>query len=128
MTLDDGRPPYTVEGWFKVPAKLGGDTGPGVTLPVYADPDDPTNLDINWDRFVAEGGVNKFRSGDADDRRAAVHEGFPAGNRMMMINGWVAAANAGAMSAEDFENALQGAISGGTIDGAEAEAARRAAG
>lgn len=125
VTLDDGRPPYTVEGWFKVPAKLGGDTGPGVTLPVYAD---PTNLDINWDRFVAEGGVNKFRSGDAGDRRAAVHESFPAGSRTMMVNGWVAAAKAGAMSADEFENALHGATSSGTIDEAGAEAARRAAG
>lgn len=111
-----------------MPAKLGGDTGPGVTLPVYADPDDPTNLDINWDRFVAEGGVNKFRSGDADDRRAAVHESFPAESRTMMVNGWVAAAKAGAMNAEEFENALQGAVMGGTLDEAEAEAARRAAG
>ncbi len=128
VTLDDGRPPYTVEGWFKVPAKLGGETGPGVTLPVWADPDDPTKLDINWDRFVAEGGVNKFRSGDADDRRAAVHESFPAGSRTMMVNGWIAATKAGAMSADEFENALQGAVSSGTLNEAEAEAARRAVG
>jgi hypothetical protein len=39
--------------------------------PVYADPADPTNIDINWDRFVADGGVNKFRSDDADERRSA---------------------------------------------------------
>lgn len=128
VTLDDGRPPYTVEGWFKVPAKLDGETGPGVTLPVWADPDDPTNIDINWDRFVAGGGANKFRSNKADDRRAAVHESFPAGNRTMMVNGWVAATKAGAMSAEDLENALQGAVSSGMLDEAEAEAARRAVG
>jgi hypothetical protein len=124
VTLDDGRPPYTVEGWFKVPAKLGGETGPGVTLPVYADPDDPTNIDINWDRFVAEGGADKFRSHNADDRRAAVHESFPTASRTMMVNGWVAAAKAGAMSADEFEQALQGAVTAGTLDEAEAEAAR----
>ena len=125
VTLDDGRPPYTVEGWFKVPARLGGETGPGVTLPVYADPDDPSNIDINWDRFVAEGGADKFRSDNADDRRAAVHETFPAGSRTMMVNGWVAATKAGAMSAEDLENALQGAVTAGTLDEAEADAARK---
>jgi hypothetical protein len=61
VTLDDGRPPYTVNGKFKVPAKVGGETGPGVTFPIYADPDDPTRIEINWDRFIAEGGVAEFQ-------------------------------------------------------------------
>jgi hypothetical protein len=61
VTLDDGRPPYTVNGKFKVPAKVGGETGPGVTFPIYADPDDPARIEINWDRFIAEGGVAEFQ-------------------------------------------------------------------
>ena len=46
----------------------------------------------------------------------------------MMVNGWVAAAKAGAMSAAEFENAFHGAVTSGTIDESEAEAARRAVG
>jgi len=69
VTLDDGRPSYTVTGKFKVPAKVGGETGPGVTFPIYADPDDPTRIEINWDRFVAEGGVDAFREAHVEQHK-----------------------------------------------------------
>lgn len=71
VTLDDGRPPYTVTGKFKVPAKVGGETGPGVTFPVCADPDDPTRIEIDWDRFIAAGGVDEFRDAHLRQHKTA---------------------------------------------------------
>jgi hypothetical protein len=71
VTLDDGRQPYTVTGKFKVPAKVGEQTGPGVTFPIYADPDEPTRIEIDWDQFIAEGGVAEFREGHLRQYRTA---------------------------------------------------------
>jgi hypothetical protein len=60
VTLDDGRPPYTVSDTFKVPAPIGGHSGPGVTLPVFVDPDNPNRVEVDWERFAAEGGAKAF--------------------------------------------------------------------
>ena len=62
VTLDDGRPPYTVNDSFKVPARIGGQSGPGVVLPVFADPNDPKRVEVDWDRFAAEGGAEAFEA------------------------------------------------------------------
>jgi len=128
VTLDDGRPPYTVKGWFKVPANLGIETGPGVTLPVYADPDDATNLDINWEQFVAEGGAKSARWTDKETRPSAVHDAMPDATRKQMVDGWVSAAKSGALTADAFEEAISGAVESGMLTADEAETARQAVG
>ncbi len=67
VTLDDGRPPYTVSDKFKVPAPIGGESGPGVTLPVFVDPNDANRVEVDWKRFEAEGGAQAFA--DAYERK-----------------------------------------------------------
>jgi hypothetical protein len=74
VTLEDGRPPYTVSGKFKVPAKVGGQGGRGVILPVFADPDRPERVEVDWDQFVAEGGVEAFWKAHEEQREAKVRE------------------------------------------------------
>ena len=147
VTLDDGRPPYTVKGWFKVPAKLGIETGPGVTLPVYADPADPTNLDINWEQFVPENrdifpkltvhqnlllgqksGAKSARWTDKETRPSAVHDAMPDATRKQMVDGWVSAAKSGALTAEAFEEAISGAVESGMLTAEEGDVARKAVG
>jgi hypothetical protein len=58
----EGRRPYVVEGTWKVPAKAeqtgplrsGGSTlPPGVEVPVEVDESDTTDVDIDWDAYVA---------------------------------------------------------------------------
>ncbi|MGA9636837.1 MAG: SHOCT domain-containing protein [Solirubrobacterales bacterium] len=53
-----GRAPYRVNNMYMVPARAS--LGPGVTLPVKVDPDDPAKIAIDWDaapRGPAEGEV-----------------------------------------------------------------------
>jgi hypothetical protein len=42
----------------------------------------------------------------------------------MMVTGWVAAANGGQMSRKDFDKAINGAVEGGLLTAAEADAAK----
>jgi hypothetical protein len=128
VTLDDGRPPYPVSGKFRVPAKAGGEPAPGVTLPVHADPDDPTRIEIDWDRFIAGGGATEHREDRSREHQAAVHQTLPDATRAMMVDGWIAATKAGAMSTADFEQTVANAVQGGMLTPAEAEAARSAVG
>lgn len=128
VTLDDGRPAYTVTGKFKVPAKIGGETGPGVSLPIYADPDDPTRVEINWDRFSATGGATKFREGQRDQQRTVVHQNLPDAQRTSMVNSWVASTRGGAMSPADLDAALANAVDAGMLTAEEADAARKSVG
>jgi hypothetical protein len=74
VTLTDGRPPYTVAGKFKVPAAVGGQSGPGVALPIAADPDNPKRIEIDWDQFLADGGAAKFEEAFAKKREARTRE------------------------------------------------------
>lgn len=128
VTLDDGRPPYTVKGKFKVPAKLGGETGPGVSLPVYADPDNPTRIEVNWEQFLATGGAEAFREGQQAQQRVAVHQATPDALRNTMLNSWISATKGGAMSAAAFESALGDALQAGLVTPEEADAARTSVG
>ena len=70
----EGRAPYQVSGKFKVPAKLGSEAGPGVELPVFVDPDDPQRVEVDWDRFAAEGGKQKFADAYQRKREAKTRE------------------------------------------------------
>ena len=71
VQLDDGRAPYTVTDKFKVPIKVGYGAREGATVPVWADPDDPSRLEINWDRFLAEGKPGGTRAPTAEEAKAA---------------------------------------------------------
>jgi hypothetical protein len=70
----DGRAPYTVNQKVKVPAKAGGDAGPGVELPVLVDPDEPQRIQIDWDQFLADGGKEKLQAAYQRKREARSRE------------------------------------------------------
>ena len=125
VTLDDGRPMYRVVDKFKIPAQFGGWTGRGVKLPIYADPDDPNRLEINCERFDAEGGREPKVDPDATAaQQAQVHAAMPDASRNTMLNGWITARKAGALSEAEFESALGDAVSSGMVTAEEAAAAR----
>lgn len=52
------------------------------------------------------------------------HDGLPDASRQMMVTGWVAAAKGGQMSRKDFGKAIDGAVEGGLLTAAEADAAK----
>ncbi|MGH9026312.1 MAG: hypothetical protein ACRDWD_09385 [Acidimicrobiia bacterium] len=60
---------------------------------------------------------------DAEEQ-AVVHANFPTEGRTMMIDGWVTATKSGAMSAEAFEEAIEGMVRSGVVTSSEAAAAR----
>lgn len=128
VRLDDGRAPYTVTAKFKVPAKANYGTHEGATVPVYADPADPSQLEINWDQFLAEGKPGETRAFTPEEQNADTHERFPDASRTMMVDGWVKAAQGGQMSRDAFEDAISGAVDGGLLTADEADAARKAVG
>jgi hypothetical protein len=45
-----------------------------VILPVLADPDRPDRIEVDWDQFVAEGGVEAFWKAHEEQREAKVRE------------------------------------------------------
>jgi hypothetical protein len=122
ITLDDGRAAYQVTDEFKVPTKFDSHVVLDTRLPVLADPDDPTIVEINWDAFEAAGGNPPP---DAAATKARLHDEFPDTSRNAMIDGWVTAAQMGGMTSAQFEDAIGGALKGGLLDADEAEAARR---
>jgi hypothetical protein len=76
----DGRAPYTVDGTWKVPAKAeqfgplrsgGSILPPGVELPVDVADDDPSDVDIDWDAYVAIPGRKKTQKKLYEEYRAA---------------------------------------------------------
>lgn len=52
------------------------------------------------------------------------HDGLPEASRQMMVTGWVAAAKGGQLSRKGFDKAIDGAVEGGMLTAAEAEAAK----
>jgi len=123
VRLDDGPAPYIADGRFKVPLDVG-ELDVGMTLPVHADPDDPSRVEISWDAYRARPDVAEIRDGFDAEERAQVHDGFPAGSRTQVIDGWVAATQGGAMSREAFDESLDGMVQSGVLTAEEAAAAR----
>ena len=121
ITLNDGRDVYRVAGEFKVPTKLDSHVVLDTELPVFADPDDPTIVEVNWYAFEAAGGNPPP---DAAATKARLHDDFPAESRNLMIDGWVTAVEMGGMSRAQFDDALDGAVKGGLVNADEAAAAR----
>jgi hypothetical protein len=128
VTLDDGRPTYTVTRRFKVPRKLGQKPALDVPLPISADPDNPTRIEIDWDQFIAGGGADEFRAAHRNREQAAVHGKVPSANRTAMVDAWISAAKRGAMTAEQFDETLANPARSGMITAEEAEEAKRAVG
>jgi hypothetical protein len=126
VTLDDGTKPYTVKGKFRVPVKHDlADVG--FNVPLRADPDDPTKIELDWQTADEVPGFNPdLDRGRRAATQAGVYENFPPESRKMMIDGWVAAANAGAMSREEFDKAIDDAVESGMLMDADAEGARAA--
>jgi len=122
IALNDGRDPYRVTDEFKVPTKLDSHVVLDTPLPVFADPDDPTIVEVNWDAFEAAGGNPPP---DAAATKARMHDEFPDASRDAMIDGWITAVQMGAMTRAQFDDAIQGATTGGLLDADEADAARR---
>jgi hypothetical protein len=121
VTLNDGRDAYRVTDEFKVPTKFDSHVVLDTQLPVFADPDDPTILEVNWYAFEAAGGNPPP---DAASTKARLHDEFPDATRTAMIDGWVAAVTIGGMTRAQFDDAIDGALKGGLLDAGEAEAAR----
>jgi hypothetical protein len=121
IRLDDGRDAYRVTDAFEVPTKLDSYIVLDTELPVFADPADPTIVEINWDAFEAAGGNPPP---DAEATIARVHDEFPTASRAAMLDGWVTAVEMGGMSRAQFDDAVDGAVRGGILDSGEAAAAR----
>ena len=115
--LDDGRAPYTVDDRFKIPFKAGQRVEEGQSVPVSVDPKDPSNVDINWDAYIAA-------LPELPSAPQVVHDSFPDASRTMMIDGWVRAAKGGQMSKDAFEKAVSEAVEAGMLTAAEGDAAR----
>jgi hypothetical protein len=124
ITLDDGRPAYTVADEQKISAKRSGDLAEGMRVPIYVDPDDPERIDINWEGFDASGEVARYLAKNAEEARPMVHDAMPDATRNMMVDGWVQAVEVGGMSAADFDEAITGAVTTGMLTEAEGAAAR----
>jgi hypothetical protein len=122
ITLNDGRDAYQVTDDFKVPTKFDSHVVLDTRLPVFADPDDPTIVEVNWYAFEAEGGNPPP---DAAVTKARLHDEFPDASRTAMIEGWVTAVQMGGMTSAQFDDAIDGALKGGLLDADEADAARR---
>ena len=45
-----------------------------MVVPVYADPDRPDRIEVDWDQFVADGGVEAFWKAHEEQREAKVRE------------------------------------------------------
>jgi hypothetical protein len=125
VTLDDGRAPYVVSGKFKVPAAH--DVADvGVTVPMYADSDEPTRIELDWKTLDELGGDPTLDAARRASQPEGIYENFSADARKQMIDGWVVAARGGQMTREAFDQAVDGAVSGGLLTLADADAARAA--
>ncbi len=123
MQLDDHRAPYVADGRFKVPLDIG-ELAVGMALPVRADPDDPSQVEIIWDAYRGCPEIAEIRDGFDTEERAQVHDGFPAESRKQMLDGWITATRSGAMSRKQLDGALDGMVESGVLTTEEAEAAR----
>ena len=123
----EGQAPYELQGLFRIPAKLVGSVGPGDVVPVRVHPKDPKKVAIDWKSWTPTEHVdtpeNLQRRAEAQQR--TVHDAMPEESRNMMLNGWVSAAQSGALSKADFEQALADGVSSGMVTQAEADDARR---
>jgi hypothetical protein len=126
----DGREPYELQGLFRIPAKLVGSVGPGTVVPVKVHPSDPNKVAIDWKAWDAsaprehvEGAPDEVELGEAVV--TTVHDAMPAASRNMMLDGWLTATRSGAMSREDFDQALADSVSAGMLTAQEADAARK---
>jgi hypothetical protein len=123
MDLDvqvEGAAPYLVTGKFKMPTRLTGWVGVGASIPVYVDPDDPQRVELNWAAYDA--GPDAPPS--LEEIKSDAHDQFPTDSRKMMLDGWIQATQGGAMTREQFDEALDGMVTSGVLDDGEAAAAR----
>jgi hypothetical protein len=125
VTLEDGRAPYTVTGKFKVPARH--DLAyEGVTVPLRADPNDPTHIELDWKTLDEVGGDPMLDAARRASTPAGIYESFAVDSRTAMVDGWVAAAQVGNMTRTQFDQAIDGAVAGGLLRPEDAEKARAA--
>ena len=125
VQLDDKRPVYQASGRFKIPLDVG-ELDTGQQIPVRADPDDPATLELDWDAWRASPEQTELRDGFDAEERQGVHDAMPEGTRKMMIDGWVKAFELGALSCDDFDEAIKGSVDSGMLTEAEAAAATAA--
>ena len=123
VTLDDGRPTYRIEGKQKLPAKRSADLAEGMKIPLYADPADPQRIDLNWEAFDVSGERARVNPTNSAEIKQHVHDTMD-GSRQMMIDGWVKAVEVGGMNREQFDEAIDGAVTSGMLTDDEAAAAR----
>lgn len=124
LTLEvhvDGRDPYEVQGLFRVPVRRFDVVAPGLTVPVKVHPSKPDRVAVDWDALVVP------EAPTAEDHRKTAHDAMGA-SRNMMVDGWVRAAKVGAMTREQFDEAIDGAVAGGLVTAAEADEARTSLG
>ena len=88
---------------------------------MFADPDDPTIVEVNWYGSRPQAGIRRPMP---RRRGARLHDEFPDATRTAMIDGWVAAVTIGGMTRAQFDDAIDGAVKGGLLNADEAEAAR----
>ena len=123
----DGQAPYELQGLFRIPAKLVGSVGPGDVVPVRVHPKDPKKVAIDWKSWTPTERVETpdERERAVEVQQQTVHDAMPEASRNMMLDGWVTAAQSGALSKADFEQALADGVSAGMVTQDEADKARQ---
>jgi hypothetical protein len=126
----DGQAPYDLQGLFRIPVKLIGEVGAGIVVPVKVHPSDPKKVAIDWKSWDAsaprehvEGAPDEVELGNAVV--SAGESAMPAETRKMMNDGWVAATRSGGLSREEFDQAVNDAVTAGMLTEADAEGARQ---
>jgi hypothetical protein len=130
----DGQAPYDLQGLFRIPVKLIGSVGPGAVVPVKVHPKDPKKVAIDWGAWdpsapteTVEGAPADLESDDiamGATTQETVYNAMPAESRNLMVTGWVTAARSGALSREEFDEALNDAVAAGMLTEADAASAR----
>lgn len=128
-----GKEPYKLQGLFRIPVKLMHAVGPGTIVPVKVHPSNPKRAVIDWEHFDAslapDTNIDTVSGllGGATVMTAtpeAVHSMMPDATRTMMLDGWVQATKAGALSQAEFDKTLVDAVTSGMVTQEEADATR----
>jgi hypothetical protein len=131
----DGQAPYDLQGLFRIPVKLIGSVGPGTVVPVKVHPKDPNKVAIDWGAWDPSAPTETVQGAPAADGAASdivmgattqetVYNAMPAESRNLMVTGWVTAARSGALSREEFDEAINDAVTAGMLTEADAASAR----
>jgi hypothetical protein len=121
----EGRAPYVVVQEFKVPKRWYG-ISTGLEIPVMVDPNEPTQILMDWDAFAAAGGKQLVEERGADNQRDANKKltQTPVFRQaeQAAVEDLLGEVQAGRRSIEEFNGVVDDYVAGGNISTDEGEA------